>query len=510
MSNVLNKRRFILFTMSQSTVLIVLLSYFAALIALSFYTARNANNDSFFLGNKSSKWYLVSFGMIGASISGVTFISVPGQVVYSQFSYLQLVFGYLAGYLFVALVLMPIYYRLNLTSIYTYLQQRFGNVSHKTGATIFMVSRLIGSSARILLVALVLQNFVFGNYGIRFEFSLFISIFMIYICTYKGGMKTIVITDTFQTFFLVGALVLSVIAIMQQLPEGVSFNGVEGDKNYTKIFFFDDFYAKNHFIKMFLGGMFITIGMTGLDQDLMQKNLTCKNIKEAKKNMITFSIILVFINVLFLMLGAVLFTFAELKGISLPMNDVTGKIATDQVYPTLAFGGYLAGAAALFFILGLTASSYASADSALTSLTTSVCVDFININKYDLQKREWVRKLTHFIMAFVVYATVYILYLTTTRSAIDSILFLAGLTYGPLIGLFLYGVFTKRGTNEVLVPVVCIVSATISFFLSYFTSKNPDGYQFGYELILVNAIITFVLLFLTGKRSGLEANKVSV
>jgi len=338
---------------------------------------------------------------------------------------------------------------------------------------------------------------VFGNYGLPFELSLFISIFMIWVCTYKGGMKTIVITDTFQTFFLVGALVLSVIAIMKQLPEGISFNGVGGDKNYTQVFFFDNFYAKNHFVKMFLGGMFITIGMTGLDQDLMQKNLTCKNIGEAKKNMISFSIILVFINLLFLLLGAVLFTFAELKGVTLPTNPDTGKIITDQVYPTLAFGGYLAGTAALFFILGLIASSYASADSALTSLTTSVCVDFININKYDLKKREWVRKLTHLVMAFVIYITVYILYKYTTRSAIDSILFLAGLTYGPLIGLFLYGVFTKRKTNEILVPVVCILAPTISFLLSYYTSLNPEGYQFGYELILVNGIITYILLYLT-------------
>ncbi len=488
--------------MSDSLVLTIILTYFAVLIGLSFYTARNADNNAFFLGNKSSKWYLVSFGMIGASISGVTFISVPGQVVYSQFSYLQLVFGYLAGYLFVALVLMPIYYRLNLTSIYTYLLQRFGKISHKTGATIFMASRLIGSSARILLVAMVLQNFVFVKYGLPFEISLFISIFMIYICTYKGGMKTIVITDTFQTFFLVGALIFSVIAIMQQLPEGISLNGVNNDKNYTQIFFFNDFYAKNHFIKMFLGGMFITIGMTGLDQDLMQKNLTCKNIHEAKKNMISFSIILVFINILFLMLGAVLFTFAELKGIHLPINPETEKIITDQVYPTLAFDGYLAGAAALFFVLGLIASSYASADSALTSLTTSVCVDFIDIKKYEVQKQEYFRKWTHITMAFVIYATVYTLYITTSRSAIDSILFLASLTYGPLIGLFLYGVFTKRNTNESLVPFICIISAVISYLLSYWSSINPNAYQFGYELILVNGMITFSLLFLTGKKKN--------
>ncbi|HLP12553.1 MAG TPA: sodium:solute symporter [Flavobacteriales bacterium] len=492
--------------MSESTVLIILISYFAALIALSFYTARNANNDSFFLANKSSKWYLVSFGMIGASISGVTFISVPGEVSTKSFAYLQLVFGYLAGYIVVAFVLMPIYYRLNVTSIYTYLLQRFGKISHKTGASIFMVARLLGSSARILLVAMVLQNFIFSHYNMRFEVSLLISIFMIWVCTYKGGMKTIVITDTFQTIFLVGAVILSVIAIIQQLPEGVAFNGLHNDKEYTKTFFFDNFYAPNHFVKMFLGGMFVTIGMTGLDQDLMQKNLTCKNIKEAQKNMITFSVVLVAINVLFLLLGAVLFTFAEYKGVKLPTNPETGAHIADQVYPTLAFGPYLTGAAALFFILGLTASSYASADSALTALTTSTCVDFININRFEEQKRERIRKMVHIIMAIAVYITVYILYLTSTTSAIYLVIKLAGYTYGPLIGLFMYGIFTKRKTNEILVPFICVFSATASYFLSYFASLNKEGYQFGFEIIVVNAFITFTLLYFTGKKSAVEVN----
>lgn len=496
--------------MNQNIILAIIVIYFAALIALSFYTARNANNDSFFLGNKSSRWYLVAFGMIGASISGVTFISVPGQVVYAQFSYMQVVLGYLVGYFFIALVLMPIYYRLNLTSIYTYLAQRFGKTSHRTGAAIFLVSRLVGSSARILLVAQVLQQFIFSNYGIPFEASLLFSVFLIWVCTFKGGMKTIVITDTFQTFFLVGALVLSVIAIMKQLPEGMSFNGASGNETYTKTFFFDNFYAKNHFVKMFLGGLFTCIAMTGLDQDLMQKNLTCPNIKDAQKNMISFSVVLVFINLLFLLLGAVLFTFAQYKGIELPMNAETGKIATDQVYPRLAFGGYLAGAAAIFFILGLIAASYASADSALTSLTTSVCVDYINIGKYESAHRERIRKRTHFIMAWIVYAMVVILHHTTDRSAIDNIFFLAGLTYGPLIGLFMYGIFTKRQTNEKLVPFICIVSPVISYLLSYFTQQNPEGYQFGYELILVNGVITFLLLFATGSSRHLAVEPGSV
>lgn len=497
--------------METSEILWVLLAYFAVLVGLSFYTARNANNDSFFLGNKSSRWYLVSFGMIGASISGVTFISVPGQVVNAQFSYMQVVLGYLVGYIFIALVLMPIYYRLNLTSIYTYLGMRFGVVSHKTGAAIFLISRLIGSSARILLVAQVLQTFIFDKYQVRFEFSLLMSIFLIWVCTYKGGMKTIVITDTFQTFFLVGALILSVIAIMKQLPEGIGFNGVKGEANYTQAFFFDDFNKKNHFVKMFLGGLFTCIAMTGLDQDLMQKNLTCKNIKEAQKNMLSFSVILVFINLLFLLLGAVLYTFAEHKGVQLPLNADTGKVITDQVYPFMAFSkDTLTYAAALFFILGLTAASYASADSALTSLTTSVCVDFVDIKRFEEQKREKVRKTTHLIMAGVIYLTVILLYYTTTRSAIDSILFLAGLTYGPLIGLFMFGIFTKRLTNEKLVPLICILAPTISYLLSYYTSQHPDGYQFGYELILVNGIITFTLLFLTGKKGSGQTQVIAV
>lgn len=485
--------------MSTNVILIILLSYFGALIALSFYTARNANNDAFFLGNKKSKWYLVAFGMIGASISGVTFISVPGEVVNKNFAYMQVVLGYLVGYFFIALVLMPIYYKMNLTSIYTYLLHRFGRASHKTGAAIFLVSRLIGSSIRILLVANVLQEFVFKHYGLAFEISLLISVFLIYICTYKGGMKTIVITDTFQTFFLVGALIFSVIAIINQLPEGVSLNGAHNDKNFTQLFFFDDIYKKNHFLKMFLGGMFTCIAMTGLDQDLMQKNLTCKNIKDAQKNMISFSVLLVFINLLFLILGAALYTFAEQKGVQLPMTIKGGQevIATDQVYPALAFGGHLEGIAALFFILGLTAASYASADSALTSLTTSVCMDFIQINRFENNKQEKVRKRTHLLMAGVIYITIIILYYTTSRDAIDNILFMAGLTYGPLIGMFLFGIFTKRSTNEKLVPFIAILSPVISYLLSYFTSLNKEGYQFGYELILVNGAITFILLWLT-------------
>lgn len=488
--------------LSHSTILIILLTYFGALIALSFYTARNANNESFFLANKSSKWYLVAFGMIGASISGVTFISVPGTVADAQFSYMQVVLGYLAGYIVIALVIMPIYYRMNLTSIYGYLDHRFGGLSHKTGASIFIFSRLMGSSVRIMLVAQVLQEFVFKYYGIGFEISLLLSIFLIWLCTYKGGMKTIVITDTFQTFFLVGALILSVIAIMKQLPEGVSFNGVHNDKNYTQTFFFGSLLAKNHFLKMFFGGMFITIGMTGLDQDLMQKNLTCKNIKEAKKNMLSFSVVLVGINLLFLMLGAVLFTFAEHKGIALPKNPDTHKYIADQVYPQLAFEGHLAGAAAIFFILGLTAASYASADSALTSLTTSVCVDFIRINRFETQARERVRKATHLVMAGVIYITILVLYYTSTRNAIDNIIFLAGLTYGPLIGLFAYGILTKRQTNETWVPFIAMICPVATYLINYFASQNKAGYQFGAELIVLNSLLMFVLLFLTGKRSA--------
>lgn len=489
--------------LSHSTILIILLVYFGALIALSFYTARNANNDAFFLGNKSSRWYLVAFGMIGASISGVTFISVPGTVADAKFAYMQVVLGYLAGYLVIAFVLMPIYYRMNLTSIYTYLDHRFGGISHHTGAGIFLVSRLVGSSARILIVAKVLQTHVFYYYGLSFEVSLFISVFLIWVCTYKGGMKTIVITDTFQTFFLVAALIFSVIAIMQQLPEGVAFNGPQNDKDYTKTFFFDDFYARNHFIKMFIGGMFTTIAMTGLDQDLMQKNLTCRNIKEAQKNMISFSVVLVFINLLFLMLGAVLFTFAQHKGIDLPVNPNTGKFVADEVYPGLAFDGYLEKAATIFFILGLCAASYASADSALTSLTTSVCVDFIGIKKYENHKQEKIRKRTHLIMAFVVYAAVLVIYYTSTRSAIDTILTLASYTYGPLIGLFFYGILTKRQTNEKLVPYIAIAAPVISWLINYAATQNPTGYQFGYELLLVNGLLMYGLLYITGKKAEL-------
>lgn len=486
----------------------ILIGYFLILILISYLTSRNATSDTFFTGDKASKWYLVAFGMIGTSLSGVTFISVPGKVVVESMAYFQIVLGYILGYVFIAQVLMPLYYRLNFVSIYEYLNQRFGNISYKTGALFFILSRTLGSAMRLYLATYVLQTFLFDDIGVPYWITSIITVLLIWVYTFRGGIKTIVYTDAFQTIFLVGAVVLTVFIISGTM--NVNFFGLldkignsqslAGD-SMMKIFFFDDYKSPVYFPKQFFGGMFLAIAMTGLDQDLMQKNLSCRNIKDAQKNMYSFTTILVLVNFFFLVLGGALYVFASEMNIGLPMND--GKIITDNVYPTMAFGGHFGTIAGVLFLLGITASSYASSDSALTALTTGFCIDFLNFKRREEQERKKIKTIVHigfsFVFLLIILGTKWIIDNHPETDLISVILKAASYTYGPLLGLFFFGIFTKRKPKEYFVPVVCILAPSICFWLSGVSVKLLNGYVFGYEILILNGLLTFLGLALISK-----------
>ncbi len=478
--------------MTPSLVITILIVYFAALIFISYLTSKGADTDTFFTANRQSPWYLVAFGMIGASLSGVTFISVPGNVGKIGFSYFQIVLGYLAGYWVIMGVLMPLYYRLNLVSIYTYLEQRFDPWAYKTGALFFLISRTIGSSLRLFLAATVLQLFLFDSWGVPFFITVAATIVLIWVYTYKGGIKTIVWTDTFQTFFLVSAVGVAVWIISSDLGMGFSevMAAIEAN-GYSKIFHFDDVNSTLFFPKQFIGGAFIAITMTGMDQEIMQKNLTCKNLGEAQKNMFWFSITLVVVNLLFLTLGALLYIYSTQKGIALPAYS-------DELFPRLAFNdlGPLVG---IMFLLGITASSYASADSALAGLTTSFCIDFLNFK--DKQEVVKQRQKTFVHIGFSVLFLIIILIFkeVNERSVIDAVLNVAGYTYGPLLGLFSFGLFTKRAIKGPAILAVCILSPIFSYVVSSNSVDWFNGYKFGIEILILNGLITFIGLLLIGK-----------
>jgi SSS family transporter len=476
-------------------ILLLIAGYFGILLLISYFTGKNDSNIDFFKAGKQSPWYVVAFGMIGASLSGVTFISVPGWIEGSQFSYFQVVLGYLFGYLIVAFVLLPIYYRLNVTSIYEYLLERFGVVSHKTGAFFFFVSRVLGAAFRLFLVAIVLQQFVFDNWNVPFEITVIISILLIWIYTNRGGIKTIVWTDTLQTLLMVVAVCLSIYFINQDL--GWSFGEFltsDEFKNYDRIFFFDDFLQRNHFIKSFIGGIFITICMTGLDQDMMQKNLTCKNLKDAQKNMVSFSIVLVAVTFLFMLLGALLFIYANKNGIGIPLMD--GQAKTDLLFPEIAMNSGLGITLAVTFMLGLIAAAYSSADSALTSLTTSFCVDFLDIEHKPKDQQKKIRKRMHILMSILLVIVIIIFKYVLDRNVIDSLLTVAGYTYGPLLGLFAFGIFTKFKVKDRYVWLVSLCSVLIVYIIGQIPSEYLGGYIIGYELLPLNGLLTFLGLIL--------------
>jgi len=491
--------------MTATQILFLIAAYFGVLILISYFTGKEDSNDSFFSGQKSSPWYVVAFGMIGASLSGVTFISVPGWVDGAKFGYMQVVFGYLVGYFVIAYVLMPIYYRLNVTSIYQYLEDRFGVVSYKTGAFFFFVSRVLGASFRLYLVAIVLQKFVFNDLGIPFFVTVILSIILIWLYTFRGGIKTIVWTDTLQTFFMLIAVAVAIILITNKLDWSISeFLGSNELKKYHKIFFTDSFLAKGHFIKSFLGGLFIAICMTGLDQDMMQKNLTCKTLKDAQKNMVTFSLVLVVVNFVFLLLGALLYIYAEKNNISIPLLD--GKVKSDLLFPEIALNGGLNISLAIVFLLGLIAAAYSSADSALTSLTTSFCVDFLGIEKRPEEQQKGLRKKVHVLMSVILVIVIVIFKYILDSSVIDNLLKVAGYTYGPLLGLFAFGILTKRKIKDQYAWIVALVSVAISYVLGTIPKENIGGYVIGYELLIINGLLTFLGLQLISSKKTLSTD----
>ena len=439
--------------------------------------------------------------MVGASLSGITFISVPGDVGKFEFSYFQVVLGYLVGYFVVAYMLLPIYYKKNLTSIYEYLRDRFGPVSHKTGAFFFFISRIIGASFRLFLVAIVLQKFVFDSFQIPFEFTVIFSILLIWIYTHRGGIKTIVWTDTLQTTFMILSVILTIYFINQSLNWSfIEFIDSNNFKKFDDIIVVESFLQRNHFIKSFIGGIFITVCMTGLDQDMMQKNLTCRSLKEAQKNMVVFSIVLVFITFLFLVLGALLFIYAEKNNIPIP--ELNGLVNPDLLFPEIALNSGLGTIVGITFLLGLIAAAYSSADSALTSLTTSFCVDFLNLESKELKEQKRIRKTTHVLMSFVLVVVILIFEKYLTTNVIDGLLTVAGYTYGPLLGLFAFGIFTKRNVEDKYVWIVATLSVILVIIISKIPPSYIGNYIIGYELLPINGAITFLGLKLISRKQN--------
>ena len=480
--------------MNPTLILITITAYFAMLYGISVVTSRGAGNEAFFVGERKSPWYIVAFGMIGASLSGVTFISVPGMVGADKFSYLQMVLGYLPGYAVIAFVLLPLYYRLQLTSIYGYLGDRFGRNSYLTGAWFFLLSRSLGSAARLYLVAEVLQFLVFKQMGVPFVVTVVVTIALIWVYTRKGGIRTIIWTDTFQTLFMLVAVGLTVVLLGQKLGWSIGELITQVHESpLSRVFFFDDPKPGTYFWKQFLGGMFIAIAMTGLDQDMMQKNLSCRNIGEAQKNMVSFSLVLVFVNLVFLSLGALLFLYVERFGVEMPLKP-------DQLYPMLATDGSLPAVVGLLFILGLIAAAYSSADSALTALTTSVCVDVLEIEKRPEAERVPLRIRVHVIMSIVMVILILLFKVWNDDSVIKTVFRVAGYTYGPLLGLFAFGMLTKTAVHDRWVPLIAVLSPIITFVLDTYSIQLFGGYKFGFELLLVNGAITMVGLALLSRR----------
>jgi len=481
--------------MSPALILTVFLVYTGVLFAVTYITARKADSHAFYLGKNISPWYVVAYGMIGASLSGVTFMSVPGWVKDTQFSYMVVVLGYLFGYFVIALVLLPLYYRLKLTSIYTYLEKRFGFWTYKTGAGFFMLSRTLGASLRMFLVINVLQVFVFDAWNVPFWVNVLIFITLIILYTLKGGIRTIVWTDTLQTTFMLLAVVLSVLYISKDLGKPVGeLVSVIREKGITKMFI-TDWHHERFFLKQFLSGMFITIVMTGLDQEMMQKNLSCKNIREAQKNMFTFSGILVLVNLMFLFLGAILLVYAEAANLQVKM--------TDEIFPTIALK-YLGPIAGLVFLIGLISAAFPSADGALTSLTTSFTIDFLGLHRrqYLTEKaRTRIRYTVHISIALVFFIAILIFRALNNRAVIDNLFTIAGYTYGPLLGMYSFGLFTRRDVNDKLTPIIAVISPVVCYFLSRHSVELFNGYRFGFELLLLNGLLTFSGLWLFSRKS---------
>ncbi|HMP12515.1 MAG TPA: sodium:solute symporter [Saprospiraceae bacterium] len=486
--------------LTPGVILGIISAYFLLLIIISWFTGRDSSNESFFLAGRQSPWFVVAFGMIGASLSGVTFISIPGAVgagaENQAFAYMQIVFGYLLGYVVIALVLLPLYYRLNLTSIYSYLEQRLGFFAYKTGAAYFLLSRAIGSSFRLFLVAIVIQRFVMDAYGIPFWLTVLATIALIWVYTFRGGIKTVVWTDTLQTFCMITSVILTIIYIGQALEMDVwGLTAMIRNSEYSQVFFFKGGWNDpNNFFKQFFSGALITIVMTGLDQDMMQKNLTCRSLRDAQKNMFTFSFILIFVNLLFLALGALLYLYAASVGLDIPERS-------DQLYPTIAIQ-HLAPVAGIVFILGLIAAAYSSADSTLTALTTSFCIDFLDLYNQDRSEADK-KRIRLFVLVgffFLFFFFVFFPPPQNNTAVINQLFKAAGYTYGPLLGLFTFGILLRRQTPDTWVVVaICVAAPVLSFVIDTYSEQWFNGFKFGFLILAFNGLLTFLGLLAISK-----------
>lgn len=499
--------------MSPVILLSIILIYFSVLLGIAFYTSRNSNNESFFIGNRNSKWWLVSFGMVGTSLSGMTFISVPGTVGIAGFDYFLVVIGYFLGYFAVAFILLPLYYRLQLTSIYTYLQGRLGETSYKTGALFFILSRTLGATLRLYLVIKVLEKFVLQDMGIPFEVTAIVILLLILLYTYKGGVKTIVWTDTLQTTCMLGALIICVGYILHSLHIG-TFDAWQtlGAKGYTHLWQPDPTKG-NFFLKQLLGGAFITIAMTGLDQEMMQKNISVSNLKDSRKNMLVLSFLQMFVVFVFLMLGGLLYLYGISKGGSFTHVLCGGKDTTqfildgkniigDDIFPVLAFK-YMPPVISIIFIIGLISALFPSADGALTALTSSYCIDILGIRRRQgatEQQQKRTRLIVHYTFAVVFLICVFLFRIIDNGSLIQTLLVVAGYTYGPLLALFAFGILSRRQVRSSLVPIICIAAPALCYIIKQNQAKWLGGYVIGTELLVINATFTFLLLLLSSRK----------
>jgi solute:Na+ symporter, SSS family len=486
--------------MSATNIIIYITFYFIVLLIISYITSKKTDRLSYFIGNKQSPWYLVALGMIGDSLSGITFISVPGKVQTDGFGYFQVVVGYVIGYFIIVYFLLPLYYRMNLVSIYSYLEERFGLYSKKIGASFFIISRILGASGRLFLTAGVLHTFLFAKFNIPFTASVCIIMLLMILYTYRGGIKSLIYTDALQSTVLIIAVVSTVFVLISQSSGAVSFIDSLSQSSYTQLWN-TNMNTSGFFLKQILGGCFIAVAMTGLDQNMMQKNLSCKSLKEAQKNMLWFTALLVIVNLFFLCLGAALYIYAEGHQIALPMNADGTKVLTDKVYPFLALE-HLGGLTAIFFILGITAATFSSADSVLATLTTSTYYDLFEWQKnesLDEKKSRQYRTILHIGYAIVLLIAILFFKALNNSALIDTILFLAAITYGPLLGLFFVGIFTKWQLKDKWVPLICILAPVLTYIIKQYSVSHFKPYEIGPELIIINAIITIIGLFLIKK-----------
>lgn len=476
--------------MNSYIILFIIAAYFGILLLIAWITGRkSSNNEAFFLGNRKSPWYIVSIGMVGASLSGVTFISVPGMVRSIDMTYMQTVLGFFVGYILIAKILLPLYYKLQLTTIYSYLRDRIGPHSYKTGASFFLLSKIVGAAARLYLVVLILQHYVFNTWNIPFFITVIISIFLVWLYTYRSGIKTIIWTDTLQTLCLIAMLVVIIWQVKDKmgLDFGSMIQTIHSSPHF-RIFEFDDWNSPQHFVKQFFSGIFITIVMTGLDQDMMQKNLSCKSLKDAQKNMYAYGFAFTPVNFLFLSLGVLLLTLAYQQHIELPALN-------DDILPMFCTSGILGHSILIFFTIGIIAAAFSSADSALTALTTSFCIDILGIEKEKAEQAKRTRLAVHLLISALFALIILVFKAVNNRSVIDAIYMIASYTYGPLLGLFLFGLFTQKRPRDKYVPYICLLSPLICFTIDHLT-KQYTGYVFGYEMLMLNGSITFFGLWL--------------